>query len=227
MVERPAYLFLGSDELRKRERLELISKDLFPQALKDLNSAVFYADDRQFSRKDLEECLGMEPTQGAQKRLLVIRRAEHLQKVFFESLAKRLRESGLKTVVVADISEPKGHDEALKAFESVGFSLVRFKQEDMQSNAFDLARAVTAKNPKKALEILAQILSLKQRPEKILGALFWQWETSRGDKKIAPQVYERGVKLIYDADRKLKSTSSVLARERVILESLIVKLSFL
>ena len=226
MVEPCAYLFLGSDEIRKHQKLELLTRGLFPANLKELNVTLLYGDDKGMSAAALQEILQLLPTEGAQKRLVVVRMAHRMNPSVRRALIGQLKKGLLQTLVVVDIPEAKDHEELVKEFVSAGVEVVRFK-ESAALNVFDLGRSIAEHKADRSLKILSELLASREKPEKLLGGLFWQWEKFLGDKKIAPDIYARGVKLICDADRRLKSSVSACARDHLILESLVVKLSLL
>jgi DNA polymerase III delta subunit len=231
MVAPAAYLFVGSDELRKHEKLELIAKELFPPELRELNATLLYGDDRQLSPQDLKEYLSLLPTEGAGARLLVLRMAHKLGKPLREALVRNLAAKPQKTVIVVDIPETRGDASAetqdfVRALEGAGARLVRFKEE-VPINVFDLGRSITERQAGRALQILEELLRHRERAEKILGGLSWQWEKFFSQKTIGPKGYTRGIKLMLDADRKLKSSVSAYARDHAILEILVVRLSSL
>ena len=94
-------------------------------------------------------------------------------------------------------------------------------------NVFDLGRSIMARKPDQALKTLSKLLRYREKSEKILGALFWQWERFYTDKRLAETLYRRGLKLMLEADKRLKSSASAYGRESLILEALVVKLSYL
>jgi DNA polymerase III delta subunit len=231
MVVPSAYLFVGSDELRKHERLELIAKELFPPELRELNVTLLYGDDRRLSPQDFKEYLSLLPTDGAHARLLVLRMAHKLGKPLRQALVRNIAVKPRKTVVVVDIPETRGDvssemQDFIRALEGAGARLVRFR-EDEPLNVFDLGRSIVERQAARALQTLEELLRHRERPEKILGGLSWQWEKFFSQKRIGPKGYARGVKLMLDADRKLKSSVSAYARDHAILEILVVKLSCL
>ncbi|MDD5019170.1 MAG: hypothetical protein PHH75_03730 [Candidatus Omnitrophica bacterium] len=226
MVAPSAHLFVGSDELRKHEKLELIARELFPPELRDLNLTLLYGDDRRISPKDLTELFCLLPTEGAQAHLLVMRMAHKLGKQLRAALIDNLAAASRRTAVVVDIPESEGQEDFIKALTTAGARIMRFK-EDVPRNVFDLGRAIVERRPEEALNILGQLLRSRERAERVLGGLVWQWEKFFSQKRIGSQGYARGIKLMLDADRKLKSSVSAAARDHVILETLVVRLSCL
>jgi len=226
MVESCAFIFLGSDESRKQERLALLQKDFFPPHLKDFNYTLLYADDKQCTPFVLKEALVCFPTAGAKKRLVVIKMAHKLNKALQSCLFQELGRLQDKTVVVLDIPEVKETEDLVRSCVTAGFEVVRFKNE-VAPNVFDLGRAIIDRKPEGALGVLSGLLQYREKSEKIIGALFWQWDRFYSDKRLSQDQYSKGLKLIVDADRRLKSSVSAYARENLILEALVVKLAYL
>ena len=157
--------------------------------------------------------------------------AHKLGKPLREALVRNLAAKPQKTVIVVDIPETRGDASAetqdfVRALEGAGARLVRFKEE-VPINVFDLGRSITERQAGRALQILEELLRHRERAEKILGGLSWQWEKFFSQKTIGPKGYTRGIKLMLDADRKLKSSVSAYARDHAILEILVVRLSSL
>ena len=229
MVEPHVFIFSGNDELRKHEQLELLQKKLFPPDIKEFNYCLLYGDDKDFAPKDLKEALSCFPQAGASKRLVVIKMAHKLSKAHQACLLEECRIIACKTIVVLDV--PGDGGKASESFVGVlakaGAQVVRFAGEAAAANAFDLGRAIAARRPESALKILAGLIRYKEKAEKIIGAIFWQWERLHADRRISEENYKRGLRLISEADKRLKSSSSAFAREVLILEALVVRLSSL
>jgi len=229
MVEPHVFIFLGNDELRKHERLELLQKKLFPPDIKEFNYCLLYGDDKDLAPKDLKEALSCFPQAGASKRLVVIKMAHKLSKAHQTCLLEECRVVADKTIVVLDITGAgeKASESFVGALAKAGAQVVRFAGEPVAANAFDLGRAIAARKPESALKILAGLIRYKEKAEKIIGAIFWQWERLHADRRISEENYKRGLRLISEADKRLKSSSSAFAREVLILEALVVRLSSL
>lgn len=226
MVEPCVFIFLGTDESEKQKRIESFQKKLFPPGLKDLNYAILYGDEKHLSSQQFKEALSCFPTEGVKKRLVVIKAAHKLNKTYQSCLEEELQLNSGKIVVILDVPEVKGTESFVSEFSKLGAQVIRFKEE-VSSNVFDLGRAIAAHKPDMALKILSGLLHNKEKSEKILGAIFWQWERLYSQNRLAQEAYKKGLKLISGADKKLKSSSSVYARETLILEALAVKLSLL
>lgn len=226
MVESGVFIFLGGDELAKQKKIEDLQKKLFPANLKDLNYDLLYADEKQLKVSAFKEILSCLPTEGARKRLVVIKNAHRLTSVLADCLGQELPKIQNKMIVVLDVPDVKAGEGFVKEFVKKGASVLRFKSE-IPTNVFDLGRAMISRQPEACLKILSNLKLERQRAEKILGVIFWQWEHAYSQKALGDDAYKRGLKLILDADRRLKNSSSGVAREVLILEALVVKLSYL
>lgn len=227
MVEHRLLIFVGQDEAEKEKRLETLRNKLFPPGLKDLNYTLLYADDKGLTPAALGETLFCLPAGGARARLLVIKSAHKLGRAHQAALWSALGKSaGAVVVLDIDASEAKGAETLIAEGKKAGGQVIRFK-DPVAPNAFDLGRAVAARRPQDALKILAALLKYRDKAEKILGAVFWSWERSHSQKQLTQEAYKKGLALILDADKRLKSSSSAYGRETLILEALVVKLSFL
>lgn len=227
MVETRLLIFVGQDEAEKEKRLEALRHKLLPSGLKDLNYTLLYADDKNVTPAVLGEALACFPAGGARQRLLVVRAAHKLGRAHQTALWNGLKTSaGTMVVLDVDPAQSKGLESFLAEARKAGGQVVRFK-DNVVPNAFDLGRAVAARRPQDALKVLSSLLKYRDKAEKILGALFWQWERARTAKQLSDEAYKKGLALILDADKRLKSTSSAYGRETLILEALVVKLSYL
>ncbi|MFH0877388.1 MAG: hypothetical protein V1863_04105 [Candidatus Omnitrophota bacterium] len=226
MVEPHVVIFLGTDEPAKQKKLEGLQHKLFPPDLKEFNHNVVYGDDKRLDAKALQEVLMCLPAGGAKRRLLVIRQAHQLGKSQRSTLLAELPKLKASMVVVLDIPEPEDAERLVEDLKKMGGQVHQFKTE-RPLNVFDLGRAIIQRQPQSALGQLKKLRGARQRTEKILGAVFWQWEHSYGQRRLSLPVYKKGLKLILEADKKLKSSSSAFARETLILETLVLRLAYL
>lgn len=226
MVEPQVFIFLGSDELQKQKKIETIQKKIFPPGLRDLNYTLLYGDDKSLKASDLKIILSSTPTEGAKMRLVFIRQAHKLKKTNLCVLSAVLKDSGQSSVIVLDIDEVQGTESFVNEFLKLGAQLCRFKS-DVPVNVFDLGRAIVRHKPEDALMLLNDLFKSRLAVEKIIGAIFWQWEYARSKGGLKDETYKKGLKLLLESDKKLKSSSSSYGRRNLILETLVVKLSYL
>jgi len=225
MVEPRVTVFLGSDESAKHARLMLLQKKSFPASLKELNTTVFYADDKDMSPVSLQEALSCLPTGGAPCRLVIVKAGHCLKKGSLDVLCAASRRPEATSVVIVDVPDVKAGEKVVRALDKAGAPVVRFKS-DVPLSVFDLGRAIIGKKPQEALRLLAGVMEDRQRPEKLMGALLWQWEKAYRSRRISLEAYRKGLALMAETDRRFK-TSSARRQGRLLLELLVVRLSYL
>jgi DNA polymerase III delta subunit len=225
MVEPHVFIYLGSDESEKLDRIENLQKKLFPPDLKELNYNLYHADDKDLGVAEFKEALMALPTEGVRSRLIVIRSAHKLSGPLKAMLTEALKNNKGR-VIVLDVPVSRGTEAFVSEFTKKGARVVRFKEESVP-DVFALARSIVDHRPELALRILSALTKSKDKPEGIPGAIFWQWEKSRAERRFSEKVYKDGLKIIFEADKELKSSSSKFARGALILERLVVRLSYL
>lgn len=226
MVEHCLWIFAGEGGEAKEKKIDQLAQKAFPSELKDLNTSVFHGDDKLLTPARLADAIFVQPTSGARQRLILIRGAEKLPRACLEGLEKMLSAPLAHAVVVLDTLDLEAGEALARRFQGAGASVTRF-QKEKQADVFDLGRAILCRQPDEALRILGGLLRRRgERPEKIVGGLFWQWERSFKEKKISAQIYQQGVRFFADADRRLKSSSLARAGETLVLETLVVKLGY-
>lgn len=226
MVGASFFILLGVDESGKRERIESLQKELFPPELKEFNYALVYGDDKSLTIQSFKELLMCLPTEGARKRLLVMKAAHKLKKPLLRCLKELLVKIHDDVVVVFDVDELKAGNTLAAEFSGLGAQVIRFKSQSDVS-VFDLGRTILQHEPEAALGILNGLLKSRERADKILGAIFWQWDHAYSERRLKEETYGKGLRFILDADKRLKSSSSAFVRQTLILEALTVKLSYL
>ncbi|HQP91917.1 MAG TPA: hypothetical protein PLU24_04505, partial [Candidatus Omnitrophota bacterium] len=198
MVEPRLVIFLGQDDGEKDRHIQVLQKKAFPPELKDLNFTVLHADEKKLSLSEITETLSCMPISGAKKRLMVIRLAHKLDRNILAGLIKRIQRP-CETILVLDFPEARPQESFLLEARKSGAEIIIFK-ETQSFTAFDLGRAIIAARPEESLKILANLIRYKDKAEKILGALFWQWERWFNERKIQGEAYKNGLKAILEAD---------------------------
>jgi len=225
MVESHVTVFLGGEEPAKREKLHLLEEKLFPVSLRELNTTVLYADDKDLTPALLQEALACLPTAGASRRLVVVKSAHRLNKSVLDVLCEACRRPPSSCVLVIDVPDLEAGEKAVAALNRNGAQIVRFRSK-VPPDVFDLGRAILSRRPQEALKVLADVLADRQKPEKLMGALLWQWEKGWRGGRISREVYRKGLALMVATDRRFK-TSSARRQGPMLLELLVVKLSYL
>jgi hypothetical protein len=225
MVEPRAFIFVGSREPDKRQRYDLLKRQLFPSEIADLNTRIFYAEEHSWSVRDLQEAMADLPTEGARQRLVVLRNAHRADRATIAFLTQMFKDVPKSVLFLADIPDEEEAAPFLEAWQGPGVQVVRFKGASAGPGAFDLARAILSRKPDAALGILSGLLKEKERPERILGALLWQWDRAKEERRLDEAAYKKGLGWLTEADRRLKKSAFGKRQDKAILEVLVVKLS--
>jgi DNA polymerase III delta subunit len=226
MVDPCLFILCGADEQEKDRRIEDLQKKFFPPELKELNYTLLHADDKDLTPQKIKEALWCAPTPGAQARLFVLRQTHRLPPALKGFLVSEIAAAGAGAAVVLDVVDEHQLEALKAALKGARPQVVRVSSK-ASSNVFDLGRAILGHRPDAALKILSGLLRSREKTEKILGAIFWQWERFRDERRLSDEVYREGLKILAQADKRLKSSSSVFGRTQLILESLVVRLSYL
>ncbi len=226
MVEPRVFLFLGGDGPEKQKRIDLLKKKILPSTLADLNHTVLYSDDKNQTPALWREVFSCLPTEGAPVRLVVVKASAKMDPGLQECLLREAEDKKSRTVLVIDLPLHPGAEAFASALAKAGAQVARFKNP-IGTNPFDLGRAVVARQASRALDVLRALTQERHKTEKIIGALFWQWERSHAERRLKDDIYDKGLKLLADTDRRLKTSSVAHRQEEEILEVLVVKLSYL
>lgn len=226
MVEPRVFLFLGGDESEKQKKFDQLKKKTLPPQLVDLNYSVLYSDEKGLTPVAWQEVFSCLPTEGAKHRLVVVKTSSKMDRGLQECLLKEAADKESRTVLVIDVPQASEAESLVASLTKAGAEVIRFR-EKIEANPFDLGRAVVARQPERALGLLEALIRGRSRTEKIMGALFWQWEKSHTQRRLSDEVYGKGLKLLADTDRRLKTSSAAHRQEGEILEVLVVKLSYL
>jgi DNA polymerase III delta subunit len=226
MVEPRVFLFLGGDEPEKQKKFDHLKKKTLPPQLIDLNYSVLHSDEKGLTPAAWQETFGCLPTEGAKHRLVLVKIHPKMDRGLQECLIREAADKESRTVLVVDVPQASEAEALVASLTKAGAEVVRFRDK-AEVNPFDLGRAVVARQPERALGVLEALMRGRPRTEKIMGALFWQWERSHAERRLTDEVYGKGLKLLADTDRRLKTSSAAHRQEGEILEVLVVKLSYL
>lgn len=220
------YLFVGEDELAKQEKIQSLKSELFGGAergvsAESFNYEVLYA--KELTLPLLSEALSRVPA-GVKQRLLVIKDILRFKDNFQDFLLSRVDNLPNDIILVFDIiSMPREQNPLLDKLLKVA-RVIHFKSKK-KTNAFDLAYEIERKQVDSALNILADLFRAGEKPERILGALGYQF---------TKQSRSSGFRQSLDPDERLKKVDLLLAADVTIktgklkaqfaLEMLVVKL---
>ncbi|MDD5617999.1 MAG: hypothetical protein PHG69_02800 [Candidatus Omnitrophica bacterium] len=220
MVENRAYLFLGEDELAKKNKIDAIKKRYLDKSFKDIDFEIIYADKKDLTPPKFNETLSYSPVNSSHKRILLIKRIELLKQENREVLFKYLKNPSQSMIVILDSAS--SFLDAVFAKELSPF-VTRIEVKSLEKiNAFDLADAIVSRNTTRALGILNKLLNNREKPHNILGALLWQWDKAKD--KLSLEQFKQGLKLLLDADLRIKTGR---LNEELALELVVIRLSYL
>ena len=207
------YLFAGEDEPAKQERISSLKKQLFPADTESFNYDSFYA--KELNLTLLKELLGRLPVL-AKQRLLVIKDILKLKPDIQEYILSRLKDLPQNIILILDVSKTSAEASRFISALLKAAKVINFKSPP-ETNAFDLARAIERKAAESALNMLADLFANGERPERILGALRYQFVRPGA----SPEESRNKIQLLLETDNNLKTgrIKPVFA-----LEALVVKL---
>lgn len=220
MVENRAYLFLGEDELAKKNKIDAIKERYLDKSFKDIDFEIIYADKKDLTPPKFNEALSYSPVNSSHKRILLVKRIELLKQENREVLFKYLKNPSQSIIVILD-SAASALDAAFTKELTPFVNKIEVKSLE-KINAFDLAEAIVSRNTTRALSILNKLLNNREKPHNILGALLWQWDKAKD--KLSLEQFKQGLKLLLDADLRIKTGR---LNEELALELVVIRLSYL
>jgi DNA polymerase III delta subunit len=220
MVENCAYLFLGEDEIEKKNKIEAIKERFLDKDFKSIDFEVVYADNKDLSAPKFSEILSYLPSNPSKKRIVLIKKIEALKEENRQVLFKYLKNNSELVILLLDTGGIDKEDPFLKELTPY-VKKIELKNTE-KTNAFDLARAITSHNPTRALNILHRLLNNREQPHIILGALLWQWDMSK--EKLSLEQFKQGLKLLLDTDLRIKTGR---LDGKLALEMVVIRLSYL
>lgn len=211
-------IFLGDNPVAKDQKIEGIRAKVLPDAdALQFDYEILHA--VKLDTDDLKKSLLILPV-ISQKRLIVIRNAHKLsaahQKILSEFFSTKPKHVELIFDSEAEDVKGKFFTQCKKSAKTYRFS------SDPQANVFDMTRAMSARNPGKALKILSELLAEGNHPLQIIGALIWFWGKSKN--QMSRERFKEGLDDLKEADLNIKR--SRLSPEQAV-ELLVVKLSSL
>lgn len=206
------YLFTGEDFFSKQEKISSLKKELFPPGTESFNYDSFQA--KELTLPLLKELLSRLPV-SAKQRLLVIKDILKLKPDIQEYLLGQTALPGFVVLVLDIASLPREQNVFLKGLLKVS-KVVNFKSPP-EINAFGLARVIERGNASGALNILADLLAAGERPERILGALRYQFVRPG----VTLEETRDKIRLLLETDNNLKTGR---IKGSFALEALVVRL---
>lgn len=220
MVEYCAYLFLGNDESAKKNKIEDIKERYLDKGFKDIDFEVVYADTKDLIPPKFNEILSYLPVAPSKKRIILIKRIEALKQDNREILLKYLKNPLGSAILLLDSDLLDVSDHFIKELSRFVKKIETKSREKI--SVFDLTQAIISRKTTYALKILNRLLQKRERPQSILGALFWQWENIKD--KLSLEQFRQGLKLLLDTDLRIKTGR---LDEELALELVVIRLSYL
>ncbi|MDD5291678.1 MAG: hypothetical protein PHY46_00635 [Candidatus Omnitrophica bacterium] len=225
MVENCAYLFLGDDELTKKNKIDAIKERYLDKGFKDIDFEVVYADAKDSQNKNLtpqkfNEILSYLPANPSKKRIILIKKIEALKQENKDVLLKYLKSPAESVILLLDAGPADNTDAFIKELAPFVKKVEVGRSEKI--DVFDLTRAIINRRTTDALRILNKLLQNREKPQSILGALFWQWENAKD--KLNFEKFRTGLKLLLDTDLRIKTGR---LDEDLALELVVIRLSYL
>lgn len=208
------HLFIGEDELAKQEKIQSLKSELFhSRDAEFFNCEVFYG--RELTLPLFKEALSRIPV-AVQRRLLVIKDALRLKESLQDYFLGQINNLPDDSILILDIAGiPREKNPLLDKLLKIA-RVTHFKTKK-KTNAFDLALSIETKNAGAALNILADLFKAGEKPERILGALRYQF-TKQG---LNPEERVKRIDLLLAADLTIKTGK---LKPEFALETLVVRL---
>jgi len=208
------YLFCGPDIQVKIGRLNKIKKAILTPELENFNFEILYSKEIH-DKLALQEAFSRYPLKS-KARIILIKEIDKLTSEIEDFLAEYLKNPYKHLILILETEQDfNPRDSFLSRLK--GLVELESSEPGKSLNSFDLYRAIEARRPDKALEILAQIPEIN-KPPVILGGIagYFKKRFANKDKKLTILL-----QALLEADIKLK-TSSI--RPEFILERLIVRI---
>lgn len=207
------YLFTGEDFFSKQEKISSLKKELFPSDTESFNYDSFQA--KELTLPLLKELLSRLPV-SAKQRLLVIKDVLKLKPDIQEYLLSRLKDLPQNITLILDVSIAAAESGRFMGALLKAAKVINFRNKP-EINAFDLGRAIERKSAAAALNILADLFANGERPERILGALRYQFVRPG----VRPGESRNKIRLLLETDNNLKTGR---IKGSFALEALVVRL---
>ena len=215
------YLFIGEDEPAKQEKIHSLKSELLKKGFEDFNYEAL--DAKELTLPILKEALSRLPAESPQ-RIMVIKNIFRLPdelKDYFTAQMEKLPKD-LSIILEASVI-PKEESAFFNKISRYG-KVIPFKTKE-KINAFGLARAIERKDADSALNMLIDLFRNGEKPERILGALRYQFVKSdfsfTAPDSLKLKEKKEKVSLLLETDLNLKTGK---VKPEFALEALVVKL---
>ena len=218
MVDNFAFLFLGDDQICKKDRIDSIKNQYLDKDFKDIDFEVVYSDNKELRPPQFNEILSYPPVNPTKKRIIYIRKIETLNNDNRNVLIRYLKSPSNSILLLLDSDKLEIEDPFVKELEPF-VKKINLKKE-RKVNVFDLTQAIVGHNEVYALKILNTLLKNQEKPQSILGALSWQWENLKN--KLNLDKFREGLRILLDTDIKIKTGR---LKEELALQLVVIRLT--
>ncbi len=195
-VAPPVYLFIGSDSLSKDTQIKKLKTQFLPEKVRDFNLDVLSADGLEL--KALQESLLRFPVQSS-KRIIVIKDAQDLVEEIRSFLKNYIPKARPEIILILDFNRIDGRNDFVR---SISRYCTQFSSPDKRApDTFSLSRRIDDNDAAGALEVLHQLLSEGEKPERIMGGLRYDWEKNA----LASGKIRRRLKVLLTCDVEIKT----------------------
>ena len=215
------YLFIGEDEPAKQEKIHSLKSELLKKGFEDFNYEAFYA--KELTLPTLKEALSRLPVESPQ-RIMVIKDVFKLQDELKDYFIVKIEKLPKDLIIILESAViPKAESAFFNKISRYG-KVIPFKAKE-KINAFGLARAIERKDADSALNMLIDLFRNGEKPERILGALRYQFVKSdfsfTAPDSVKLKEKKEKVSLLLETDLNLKTGK---VKPEFALEALVVKL---
>lgn len=220
MVETYAYLFIGGQEDVKREKINFLKSKYLDKKLENVDFEIVYSQDKKINPRQFDEILSYPPSSKSKRRIVLIKNIESLKRENRDVLIKHLKSPAKSLILILDSSSLDFKDAFIKEIEPFVKKLIFRRNKKL--GVFDLTEAITDRQTTRALKILHTLLVNREKPQSILGAIFWHWEKMKDSLSL--DKFRQGLKLLLDTDIRIKTGR---VEEGLALEMVVIRLSYL
>lgn len=215
------YLFIGEDEPAKQEKIHSLKSELLKKGFEDFNYEAL--DAKELTLPTLKEALSRLPVESPQ-RIMVIKDVFRLQDALKDYFTAQIEKLPKDLIIILEAAViPKAESAFFNKISKYG-KVIPFKTKE-KINAFGLARAIERKDADSALNMLVDLFRNGEKPERILGALRYQFVKSDSSftapDSLKLKEKKEKVSLLLETDLNLKTGK---VKPEFALEALVVKL---
>lgn len=192
------YLLLGEDSPAKDQKIADLKRKFLSSA-EALEFDYEVLDGDKLEPSTLKKALLALPA-VAKKRLIVIRTAHKLNAQNKKLVLELAQSKTDHAVLILDFPQFDHKDHFTAALNPMA-QTIPFQQAG-KYNVFDMTRAISARHPVEAIQILSVLLSEGNHPLQIMGGLVWFWGKSKD--RLSVEGFKKGLLALQEADGNIK-----------------------